>query len=187
VTVGSLSKVYWPGMRVGWVRASAEIIASLCVAPTNGELGCSIIDQLAAIQVFRNFSKVRQLRCEQLQRSRAAVLDALAEHMPNAFCIPRQGFTLWVRLPLPATVALFAEAEAERMRVRLSLGSQFGYQHQFCDHIRIPLVQSPEILREAVRRLALALDGADQRTNEASTTYAARPVPMESSELHVLQ
>lgn len=168
VTVGSLSKLYWPGLRVGWVRASAETIASLCLAPTSGELSSSIMDQLTAIQVFRHFGKVRQLRQEQLDRSRTAVLDALAEYLPDAACIPRQGFTLWVRLPTPVAVALFAEAE--RSGVRVSAGSRFGMGNQFSDHIRIPLVQSPEVLREGVRRLSVALERFGHSTKDASST-----------------
>lgn len=183
LTVGSLSKVFWPGLRVGWVRAAAETIASLCLAPSRGDLGCSIVDQLTAIQVFRNFSKVKQLRCEQIERSKAAVLDALSEHIPDALCVPRQGFTLWVKLPRPLAVALFAQDE--RIGVRLSPGSQFGFRQQFGDHLRIPLVQSPEVLKEAVRRLALAR--TYQNTSDASVTYAARPLPMDSRGLRVLQ
>lgn len=155
VVVGSLSKLYWPGMRVGWVRASEEVIARLAVAPMNAETTTSVFDQLTAIKVFEHLPQVRQLRVQQIRQTRQAAMEALSEYIPTAVCRPGEGFTLWVRLPHPVAPALCVEAG--RRGVRLGPGALFGVSHEFPDYIRIPLVQPPPILREGLRRVGAAL------------------------------
>ncbi|MFD0772617.1 PLP-dependent aminotransferase family protein [Streptomonospora algeriensis] len=151
VTVGSLSKIYWPGLRVGWVRAGPEVIASLAMSQSGAEASCSIMDQLTAMQVFRNMDSVRAIRSAQLSRSRAAAMQALADALPDAQCIQGDGFTLWVRLSRPLAPALCASAQARGVRIRP--GPHFGFDESFSDYIRIPLVQPPDVLKEGIGRL----------------------------------
>ncbi|GAA3746499.1 PLP-dependent aminotransferase family protein [Salinactinospora qingdaonensis] len=151
ITIGSLSKIYWPGLRVGWVRACPEVIASLTMSQSSDETSCSIMDQLTAIQVFTNMEKVREIRSAQLRRSRAAAVQALADFLPDAVCTPGDGFTLWVRLGESLAPALCAAAKG--MGVRVRPGSYFGFDQSFSDCLRIPLVQPPEVLSEGISRL----------------------------------
>ncbi|MGX5693912.1 aminotransferase-like domain-containing protein [Dermacoccus abyssi] len=194
VSIGSLSKVFWPGMRVGWVRAPAETIATICVAPNARDVTGSVIDQLAAASVLEDIDRVRRLRMDQISESRTVAIEALSRYLPDAVCVPRKGFTLWVRMPVP--IALSARSEVALAGVRVGLGPQFGLgDAAYVDHFRIPLVQAPHVLEEAIRRLATVWDPARSRrldrlghqTNEASATYTTSPEPMESSELRVRQ
>ena len=45
VTIGSLSKLYWGGMRTGWVRADAGLIRRLAAAKAATDLGSAAFQQ----------------------------------------------------------------------------------------------------------------------------------------------
>lgn len=48
VTIGSASKSYWGGLRIGWIRANPSLISRLAGSRAAHDLGTSIMDQLAA-------------------------------------------------------------------------------------------------------------------------------------------
>ena len=47
LTVGSASKAFWAGMRIGWVRAAPDVIRSLVAARAYADLGTPVLEQLA--------------------------------------------------------------------------------------------------------------------------------------------
>ena len=47
MTVGSASKAFWAGMRIGWVRAAPDVIRSLVAARAYADLGTPVLEQLA--------------------------------------------------------------------------------------------------------------------------------------------
>lgn len=47
LTVGSASKAFWAGMRIGWVRAAPDVIRSLVSARAYADLGTPVLEQLA--------------------------------------------------------------------------------------------------------------------------------------------
>ena len=47
ITVGSASKAFWAGMRIGWVRAAPDVIRSLVAARAYADLGTPVLEQLA--------------------------------------------------------------------------------------------------------------------------------------------
>jgi DNA-binding transcriptional MocR family regulator len=62
ITIGSLSKLFWAGLRVGWIRGSVPLIERLARLKALTDLGSSMISQLIAIRLMASVEHVKQLR-----------------------------------------------------------------------------------------------------------------------------
>jgi DNA-binding transcriptional MocR family regulator len=69
---------------------------------------------------------------------------------------PPGGLSLWAELPQPVSSTL--TANAERFGLRLAAGPRFGVDGAFERFLRIPYTLAPEVLSEAVERLAQAYE-----------------------------
>ncbi|NGN65268.1 PLP-dependent aminotransferase family protein, partial [Streptomyces sp. A7024] len=100
ITVGSASKAFWAGLRIGWVRAAPEVVRSLVSARAYADLGSPVLEQLAVnwLMTGEGWESAVGLRRAQARQSRDALVAALGEQLPEwEFEVPRGGLTLWVR------------------------------------------------------------------------------------------
>ncbi|MFI6333765.1 PLP-dependent aminotransferase family protein [Streptomyces sp. NPDC050535] len=158
VTVGSLSKTHWGGLRVGWVRAGSRLITELATARVPTDMGGPVLDQLVALGLLARTDDVLRERLPRLRAQRDALAESLSRHLPDwRWQLPSGGLTLWIDLGRPVASALARAAAAQG--VRIEGGARFGADpgtHE--QRLRFPYVLSPEILDDAVRRVATALD-----------------------------
>lgn len=155
IAVGSMSKSFWGGLRVGWIRASAEAVSRLTAARASVDLGSPVLEQLAAAALLRNAEDVLGPRREQLRVQRDALVSLLSEHLPDwRVEVPPGGLSLWVELPEPVSSAL--AATAPRHGLRLAAGPRFGIGGAFDRFLRIPFTLTEPDLRTAVVSLAAA-------------------------------
>lgn len=155
VTLGSASKTFWGGLRIGWVRAPHERVAELLHSRLTLDLGSPVVDQLALARLMADHDAVLEVRREQLAASRAALVSGLAAHLPSwRFRVPAGGLSLWCELPRPASSALVTSAAAQG--VRLAAGPLFAPEGGLERFVRLPYTRSPEQLAEATERLSLA-------------------------------
>src|SRR5690606_15819829 len=82
ITVGSLAKTVWGGLRIGWIRAERETIQRLVRARPAGDLGTPVLDQLLAAHMLADFDSVLSQRREQLRAGRDHLVAALRERFP---------------------------------------------------------------------------------------------------------
>jgi DNA-binding transcriptional MocR family regulator len=103
ILLGSFSKIMAPGMRLGWLRAPAELLRACVIAKQAADLHTSTVDQAAAARYLAD----RDLDAH-LDRVRAAYRarrDALLAGLPAALpegssgYRPEGGMFVWVRLP----------------------------------------------------------------------------------------
>lgn len=157
VTIGSTSKAYWSGLRIGWIRAEASLISALVAARSALDLGTAVLEQLAAVSLIEAADEVLPERREVLRRQRAALLDAVATELPDWRCTPGSGgMALWMQLPAPMSTALAATSPYHG--VLLAAGPRFGIEGAFERFLRLPYAHSEEDLRTAVRGIAAAYD-----------------------------
>ena len=52
VTIGGMSKPYWGGLRIGWVRGAAPLVARLAAVRVGVDMACPVLDQLVAVQLL---------------------------------------------------------------------------------------------------------------------------------------
>ena len=155
ITIGSMSKAFWAGLRVGWVRADPGLAAQLQAVRGPSDLASPVVEQLAAAWLLERADSLLPARRETLTRRRDTLVAALAEHLPAwSFRSPPGGLSLWARLDGPVSSAL-AHA-AERQRLRLVPGPRFGAGANLENYLRLPFTLPEAELLDAVGRLAAA-------------------------------
>ena len=171
VTVGSLSKTVWGGLRIGWLRAEPELVRRCAVALSRTHLGLPVLEQLAACRLLDAVDELAQERRERLRTSRTALVAALRRELPDwDVPVPPGGLVLWCGLPRGSSSAL--AAVGERHGLRLAAGPRFGAGTAHDDRLRLPYVHDADVLDAAVVRLAGAYaevtDGAPVRAAAGS-------------------
>ncbi|MCB7135775.1 aminotransferase-like domain-containing protein [Cellulosimicrobium marinum] len=155
--LGSFSKTFAPGYRVGWVVAPHAVREKLVLASESAILCPSNASQMAISAYLATCDwkgQIKQFR-ELYRDRRDAMVGALAEHMPAAsWTVPDGGFYTWVRLPdgLDARSML---PRAVTARVAYVPGTAFYADGTGAEHMRLSFCfPTPERIREGVRRLA---------------------------------
>ena len=121
VSIGGMSKAYWGGLRIGWVRASAPLVQRLAALRVGVDMASPVLEQLVAVHLLADAETIVADRRGQLAFRRDALVAALGEMLPEwRFVVPRGGVTLWAELDGPISSAL-ARA-AEDVGVRLAPG-----------------------------------------------------------------
>ncbi|QEE60125.1 PLP-dependent aminotransferase family protein [Salinibacterium sp. dk2585] len=162
IYLGSFSKTFAPGFRVGWALAPHAIREKLILANESATLCPSSFSQFAITEYLRSSDWRGQIDAfRDVYRSRRdAMLTSLQEHLPEMeWTVPNGGFYVWLRLPstldskemLPRAVkelvaytpgtAFFADGGGRQM-MRLS----FCYPNE-------------ETIRTGIRRLTSVING----------------------------
>lgn len=155
VGIGSLSKVLWGGLRVGWVRASEEMVGRLVRVKVRHDLGTGVVDQLVAARLVPSLERLRDQRQAELLAAVDHLGGLLARRLPGwAWERPQGGPSLWVRLPW-GDADTYAQV-ALRHGVEVVPGSAMAPGGTHRDHLRVPFtLDRPEVL---VERLGAAWD-----------------------------
>ena len=120
ISAGSFSKVFTPGLRVGWLCGPAEVIGKLTLIKQASDLSSSAINQavMAELAWGRFDAQVAQ-GIDHYRRKRDAMLAALATEMPAGvtWSKPDGGLFVWVTLPddMDATALLTRAVEEQNM------------------------------------------------------------------------
>ena len=163
VYCGSFSKVFLPGLRVGWAVAPVDVIARMAAAKQTVDSSTSSLGQRIVVEFHRrgraseHLVKLRTLYSEKQQRARAALAREFAA-TGVTWNDPDGGFYLWVRLPDGrSSRSLFATALEEG--VAFVPGHAFGVASDHTAAFRFSY-SSPttERIDEGVRRLRRAFD-----------------------------
>ncbi len=157
LTVGSMSKLVWAGLRVGWVRAPEPLVSPLSRLKVAADLGTSAVSQALAARLLVRAEEYSAFRRRELSASAAMLEELLSDLLPDwEWRLPAGGLVLWVRLPY-GDADEFAQV-ALRHGVEVLPGSAVSVPGQHRDHLRLPLLRDPDALAEGVRRLARAWD-----------------------------
>ena len=155
VSMGSLNLVFWPGIHVGWIRASTSIAARLGRLKVLSDLGTSVPSQVLALRVLESLDDIAKFRRRQLKGNCDLLCQRLAEQLPQwQFNKPSGGLSLWVRLPFGDATS-FAQFAA-RAGVRVLPGSSMTVDGSCTEYLRLPLTVCPATIEAAIVRLASA-------------------------------
>jgi DNA-binding transcriptional MocR family regulator len=169
VTIGSLSKAVWGGLRIGWIRAQADLVQRVAALRAATDMGGALLDQLVAVELVGRLDELAAARVAEVQPRRDALLAALARDLPGwRVSAPQGGLSLWAELDAPLSTPLSVLARSAG--VQIVPGSRFGADGTLERYLRLPYTQPAEVLERAVTRLREVWTALDR------SAPAARPL-----------
>jgi DNA-binding transcriptional MocR family regulator len=155
VTVGSASKVFWGGLRIGWARSDAATVARLAALRSRYDLAGPLLEQLAVLELLGRLDEVRAHRRAELRGARDTLVRLLGDQLPTwRFSVPSGGQVLWCELPSGSSTSL--TSAAGDLAVRTTPGSRFAADGTLESWLRLPYTRTPDELAAAVPLLARA-------------------------------
>jgi 2-aminoadipate transaminase len=158
IYLSTFSKTLSPGMRIGWVTASKEMIHALVIAKQAADLHTSTVQQRAAAKLLETFeydghisglNRVYGGRCR-------TMLEAMERHFPASarWTRPEGGLFIWVELPYSIRGDALLE-EALKRKVAFVPGAPFFSGRPRHNFIRLNFSnQLPEMIEEGIKRVA---------------------------------
>jgi 2-aminoadipate transaminase len=161
ISLGSLSKICAPGLRLGWLRAPASLLPTLVVSKQAADLHTSTIDQAAAAHYLADTDldgHVATVR-EAYRARRDTMIGMLPEVMPpgTRWTDPDGGMFIWARLPGETDTATVLRV-ALREQVAFVPGAPFFATNPDPATLRLSFTtNTPAKITEGMHRLAAAL------------------------------
>ena len=167
ITIGSASKAYWGGLRIGWIRAPRDLVRTLIEQRAVLDLASPVFEQLVLAEILADPEPLLAAQRLRLLEQRDHLLGELAVRFPDwRVSPPPGGLVLWAELPTESSTRL--AMAAERHGLLLTPGPRFfvgGGGERF---LRLPYIQPPAVASQALDRLAAAW--ADQRRDPRTTS-----------------
>jgi 2-aminoadipate transaminase len=183
VYLGTFSKTFAPGFRVGWALAPPAVREKLVLAQESATLCPPTFSQLAVSAYLSQHDWLGQIKAfrTMYQERRDTLLDSLAERMPPGarWTEPGGGFYVWLTLP-PGLDSVAMLPRAVTARVAYVPGSAFYADGSGGRALRLSYCfPTPERIREGVRRLSAVIEG---ELELFETFGAAMPASMRGHE-----
>ncbi|MCX4977635.1 PLP-dependent aminotransferase family protein [Streptomyces sp. NBC_00620] len=159
IQIGSASKVLWSGLRIGWIRASADLVREVLRNPLQAQLSPPPLEQLIAAELLGEgdgggdgLDAVLADRRARLRRQRDHLAGLLAG-TGWTYTVPDGGLSLWLHLGEPTTATELAARAAGR-GLAVSPGPLFAVDRaSLAHHLRLPFTATRDVLTRAVALL----------------------------------
>lgn len=103
VYVGTFSKIFCPGFRIGWVAGHKDIIRKYVLVKQGADLQCNPLSQSVVVEYMRQHDIDAHIAriVEVYKRRRDIALNCIAEYFPKGirYTHPEGGLFVWVELP----------------------------------------------------------------------------------------
>jgi DNA-binding transcriptional MocR family regulator len=176
IYLGSFSKTFAPGLRVGWVLAPHAVREKLVLANEAATLNPPVFNQMLISRYLATYDWQSQIKAyrQTYAGRRDTMLAALADLMPEGttWTSPDGGFYVWVTLPegFDASAML---PRAVTARVAYVPGTAFYADGLGTRQLRLSYCfPTPERIGEGIRRLSAVIAGE----LEVMRTFGASPV-----------
>ena len=166
IYLGTVSKVFSPGVRVGWALAGSGVLQRLVLAKEAADLCGSNLNMLLTERYLSGDTwrgNLAHLVSVYVAR-RDVMLASLAEHFPNGatWTRPAGGFYVWVRLPQYVDARAMLAAAVDR-RVAYVPGTAFYPDGRGRDRMRLAFCHPTEDrIEEGVKRLGELLSDEEE-------------------------
>ena len=163
VSVGSYSKTFLPGLRVGWVIAPTDVVRRMAAAKQTMDSSTGTLAQRMVLEFLRrggadaHVDRLRDLYREKQERARVALAREFAG-TGVTWNDPEGGFYFWVRLPDGMDARGLLDVALEE-GVAFVPGRAFTLSHDHSSALRFSIsAPTPDRIDEGVRRLRRAFD-----------------------------
>jgi DNA-binding transcriptional MocR family regulator len=155
LTIGSLDKLFWTGLRVGYIRGPEPWILRLGRFKALSDLGGPLVSQAIGALLLDHVDAAIKARRREVGGKLALLTKLIATHLPAwTWKKPAGGLLLWARMPAGNAEEL--APIAARHGVALVSGSANSPDHRFADHVRLPIVADAATMKEGMARLGRA-------------------------------
>jgi len=163
IYLGTISKIFAPGLRLGWIIAPQDVLSRINLVKQGSDLCGSMFDQIVAEHYFTDtpWKKVLQGFVDTYRERRDAMLDALEEYFPEeaTWTHPEGGFFVWVTLPEYVNLASMLPVALEHGVIYTAGNAFYPDGVTGSNSMRIAFCyETPENIREAIRRLAEVIE-----------------------------
>lgn len=157
-TVGSVSKLFWAGLRIGWVRAPNKREATtLATIKGNMDMGSSILPQVITEALLGDIDGARRTRQAELVPKLDLLESMMRIHLPTwLWSHPAGGMSAWFKMPSGNAEDL--TEIAARYGVQVLPGSEFAADHKCLLFVRLTFNAAPEAIVTGVQRLGRAFE-----------------------------
>ena len=165
IHINTLSKIFTPGVRIGWVTASHKLIETLTLAKQGQDQCSTTIGQYVAL-AFAKKNLIEQQTAKAIEiyrRKRDAMLTALANYFPQSahWTKPQGGFYTWVTVPKDIDTEALLPRAIKDASVAYVAGPAFYHNRSGKNHMRLCYSYVPELnIEEGIRRLAHVLSAS---------------------------
>jgi DNA-binding transcriptional MocR family regulator len=157
LTMGSFSKLFWAGLRVGFLRGPEALITRIGRWKALADLGSPLYSQAIAVRLVAEWRTAEKMRRRELNPKLECLEKLLRTHLPGwTWKRPKGGLLLWVCMDHGDASEL--SLLAARQGVTIVPGSGNSPDHHFSNYIRFPFVADPQSMEEGISRLALAVN-----------------------------
>ena len=164
IYLGTVSKVFAPGLRTGWIIAPHPILQKIKMVKQGTDLCGSALNQVIVEHYFNDTPWEETLNHlnEKYRERRDAMLAALEEYFPPeaSWTHPNGGFFVWVTLPeYVDTPQMLSVALDNGVTFVPGDGCYPARSGKGRNSMRIAFCfEEPENLREAIRRLSVVIE-----------------------------
>jgi DNA-binding transcriptional MocR family regulator len=170
LTLGSFSKLFWTGLRVGYLRGPEGLITRLGRFKALSDLGSAFFPQAMTIRLLSEWRAARQQRQQELKTKLSLLEALLAAQLPTIqFKRPEGGMLLWARWG-EGDAGDLAHIAAQH-GVTVVPGSGNSPDRHFSDFLRLPFVADPATMAEGIHRLAIAAKAYQPQQKETRATF----------------
>jgi 2-aminoadipate transaminase len=157
VQIGTFSKIFFPGVRLGWATGPEDLIGVLVRTKQNSDQCAGALGQwLVETYLAGGHLEPQLVRARELYAARArAMLAGLARHLPPGcrWTEPRGGFFTWVTAP-PGVDTAALMPEAARLGVAYVPGAPFYPGRSAGNQLRLSFSRATlDEIEEGTRRL----------------------------------
>ncbi|SMX80616.1 transcriptional regulator, GntR family [Brevibacterium iodinum ATCC 49514] len=171
VTVGSVSKIYWGGLRIGWMRIPRHRVDHFASSRLGLDLGAPVLEQLVTVELMADHEAVVAECRTRLRAARDMLAAQVRSWVPEwKLIVPSGGMALWAELPEARSGVL--SIAARNHGLRLVAGPNFAPAGGLDRWVRLPYTVTKTELEQVGPRLAAAWEEAKSMAGRGPTSRA---------------
>ena len=171
VTVGSVSKIYWGGLRIGWMRIPRHRVDHFASSRLGLDLGAPVLEQLVTVELMADHEAVVAECRSRLRAARDMLAAQVRSWVPEwKLIVPSGGMALWAELPEARSGVL--SIAARNHGLRLVAGPNFAPAGGLDRWVRLPYTVTETELEQVGPRLAAAWEEAKSMAGRGPTSRA---------------
>ncbi|MGD0154364.1 MAG: PLP-dependent aminotransferase family protein [Thermacetogeniaceae bacterium] len=162
IHLGTFSKIFSPGLRLGWLVARPELVEKAILFKQGTDQCSNTLGQLLALEYGRRgyIDKQVEVSAKSLIAKKDAALNALQEYFPagSTWTLPEGGFYTWVTLPQTVNTVDILPVAVRDYQVAYVAGPSFHADRSGANKLRL-CYSNPKIAQIAggIEKLARAL------------------------------